>query len=98
MSPRARHRIKMVISPDGTREWFRNGLWHRDDGPAVEWPNGTKVWFYNGRRHRDDGPAVEHADGSTEWWKQGLHVASCPAQEAIAPVDIVRRPRNRSVN
>ena len=51
---------------DRTREWHRNGMRHRDDGPAVERPDGAREWFRNGRRHRDDGPAIEWADGSRE--------------------------------
>lgn len=37
--------------------YYKQGLLHRDDGPAVEGIN--KVWFVNGKRHREDGPAVD---------------------------------------
>lgn len=30
---------------DGTRQWFKKGKRHREDGPAVEWSNGDKHWF-----------------------------------------------------
>ena len=32
--------------PDGTRMWYRQGLLHRTDGPAIEWASdGKKQWF-----------------------------------------------------
>ena len=43
-------------------------IWHRTDGPAVEYSNGTKFWYLNGRLHRTDGPAVEWPDGTEEWF------------------------------
>ncbi len=48
--------------------YVKNGMWHREDGPAVELYNGNKVWSKNGRFHREDGPAVELADGHKEWY------------------------------
>lgn len=44
----------------GDRCWFKDGVPHREDGPAIELGNGTKRWIVNGKRHREDGPAVEH--------------------------------------
>lgn len=52
---------------DGTRRWFRDGEFHRDDGPAVERANGSREWYRDGKRHREDGPAIEWA-GGREWW------------------------------
>lgn len=37
--------------------WYRNGVLHRENGPAVECENGEKHWFIDGKHHRDDGPA-----------------------------------------
>lgn len=54
------------------KRWYRKGLLHRDDGPAVELPDGTKEWWVNGKRHRDDGPAMICANGSRSWWQNGL--------------------------
>ncbi len=42
----------------GTKAWFKNGQWHREDGPAVEYLNGTEKWFANDKLHRTDGPAL----------------------------------------
>ena len=51
--------------------WYLNGLYHRDDGPAVEWANGAKAWWLNGFLHREDGPAIEEADGTKQWYIRG---------------------------
>lgn len=36
------------LSADGTREYFRRGLRHRDDGPAIERPDGSREWWRGG--------------------------------------------------
>ena len=38
--------------------WFKEGLYHREGGPAIEWINGHKEWYKEGTRHRLDGPAI----------------------------------------
>lgn len=48
----------------GNQIWFKNGLCHRDDGPAIIWSipssqEGRKEWYQFGKLHREDGPAVE---------------------------------------
>ena len=39
---------KVMVHPDGTKEWYLNGKLHRVDGPAVEYADGIKVWYLNG--------------------------------------------------
>ncbi len=56
---------------NGTKKWFKNGLLHRLDGPAVEYANGTKEWFKNGKRHREDGPALKFSDSIKYWYLEG---------------------------
>jgi hypothetical protein len=57
-------------------------IFHREDGPAVEWPNGTKRWYLNGKLHREGGPAVEDANGTKFWYLNGkLHREDGPAVE-----------------
>lgn len=34
----------------GVRTWWRDGLRHRDDGPAIERDNGTREWWRNDER------------------------------------------------
>ncbi len=59
------------IDSDGNICHIKNGKWHREDGPAVEWANGDKFWCINDRYHRDGGPAKEFASGHKEWWVNG---------------------------
>jgi hypothetical protein len=55
----------------GNISWYKNGVYHKTDGPAVKWRNGRVEWWLNGERHRKDGPAIIHEDGSEEWWLHG---------------------------
>ena len=60
-------------SPSASKEWFKNSLRHRDDGPAVEHP-GSKKWYKNGLLHREDGPAEISTHGFYQWRINGkLH-------------------------
>lgn len=62
--------------------YYKDGLLHREDGPAVEGKDGSKEWYLNGNLHREDGPAVEYADGSKEWYLHGnRHRLDGPAVE-----------------
>ena len=29
-------------------KWYKNGKYHREDGPAIEWADGSKEWWVNG--------------------------------------------------
>tara|TARA_R110000868_G_scaffold75946_3_gene218773 strand:+ start:2380 stop:2592 length:213 start_codon:yes stop_codon:yes gene_type:complete len=29
--------------------YYKDGVLHREDGPAVEFANGNKVWYYQGK-------------------------------------------------
>jgi len=51
--------------------WYRHGILHREDGPAIEYTDGKKSWWINGKLHREDGPAVEWGDGKIEWLLNG---------------------------
>ena len=59
---------KVEVRPDGNKCWLLNGLYHREDGPAIECANGDKEWYLNGKSHREDGPAIEYANGDKEWY------------------------------
>jgi hypothetical protein len=56
---------KPILEVDdcGTKYWFKNGIFHREDGPAVEYTDGSKYWYQYGYLHRIDGPAVKMSDG-----------------------------------
>ncbi len=51
--------------------YYKNGLYHREDGPAIEYRDTSKHWWVNGERHRLDGPAIEYCNGMKQWWYQG---------------------------
>ena len=33
---------------NGTKEWFADGKYHRENGSAIEYANGDKFWYLNG--------------------------------------------------
>lgn len=49
-------------------------VFHREDGPSIEYVNGDRVWYLNGKLHREDGPAVESVDGSKWWYLNGKYI------------------------
>lgn len=58
----------------GTKTYYKDKemtIFHREDGPAIEWPNGDKSWYLNDKLHRVGGPAIEYADGSKGWFVNG---------------------------
>jgi hypothetical protein len=68
--------------PNGYKEWYKEGEYHRLDGPAIELPDGTKLWYKEGELHRLDGPAVEYPSGEKHWYKEGKqHREGGPAVE-----------------
>jgi len=39
----------IVRAADGRKEWWKDGVLHREDGPAVVWADGTQEWWVNGK-------------------------------------------------
>ena len=61
--------------------WYKDGVMHREDGPAYEGCD-FKEWYIMGELHREDGPAREWSNGGNEWYKDGkLHREDGPAIE-----------------
>ena len=61
--------------------WYKNGTYHREDGPAIEYNSGEKFWFLNGKRHREDGPSIDFSDADDQnnikvcqWWINGIRL------------------------
>lgn len=71
------------VFEDGTKKWRnKDGQYHRQDGPAIEWSGGSKEWWKDGLRHRENGPAVERSNGIKSWYINGLrHREDGPAIE-----------------
>jgi hypothetical protein len=67
----------------GTKRWrLKNGEYHREDGPAIEYVDGSKHWIIYGEYHRENGPAIECPDGSKFWYLNNiLHREDGPALE-----------------
>lgn len=64
--------LRKIQDKTGGKEWWMNGLRHRENAPACEYSDGTKLWFVENKLHREDGPAVEWADGTVEFWINGV--------------------------
>ena len=76
--------IKQETDEDGNVRYYKNGLLHREDGPAIEYVSGYKSWFFDGKLHREDGPAVTYISGSSFWYINGqFHRVDGPAVELI---------------
>ena len=75
--------VNIGIDELGTKIYFVNDRYHREDGPAIETICGHKVWCINGIKHRLDGPAVITSNGlSKQWFVNGLlHRLDGPAVE-----------------
>ena len=73
---------KVKVYANGSKSWYLNGKFHREDGPACEYADGSKLWYLNGKCHREDGPAIEYPDGNKYWYLNGkLHREDGPAIE-----------------
>ena len=72
----------LVVNLYGSKCWYKDGLLHREEGPAEEHPNGNKAWYFHGKFHRIDGPAIETAGGYKVWYLYGkLHREDGPTIE-----------------
>ena len=61
-----------IIDKNGHQRWYKDGKYHREDGPAVILTSGTEFWYKDGRRHREDGPASIFGDGDQYWYKNDV--------------------------
>lgn len=55
----------------GDVEFYRNGVLHNADGPAVDKANGARYWYKNGVLHRIGGPAVYNPSGRNQYFIDG---------------------------
>ncbi|EAP71602.1 MULTISPECIES: hypothetical protein [Ralstonia solanacearum species complex] len=56
------------------KQWVKNGVLHREDGPAVVGRNYA-AWYRHGLLHREDGPAVVKGEVK-EYWFEGCMVSA----------------------
>jgi hypothetical protein len=76
---------ELEVDVYGCKQWVLNGLYHREDGPAVEYKNGDKAWYLNGIYHREDGPAIIHPNGEKEWWFNDYKMSKAEWFRALTP-------------
>jgi hypothetical protein len=65
------------IDKHGDKFYFKDKemtVFHRLDGPAVEWSIGYKEWWVDGKRHRTDGPAIVYSNGYKVWFIDNKHL------------------------
>jgi len=72
--------VELEIARDGTKMWYRNGIRHRNNLPAIVWAFGRKDWIQNDEFHRLDGPAIVHHNGMKHWYYHN-HYVNCNTQE-----------------
>jgi len=60
--------------PVERKEFFRDGVWHRECGPALECSDGSEAWYFQGKFHREDGPAISDPPGYKAWFVHGEKV------------------------
>jgi len=70
-----------VVQPDGGTIWYRNGIVHRDGGPAIERPDGSQEWYSDGIRHCGTGPALISPDGERQWFVHGRELTEAEFDE-----------------
>lgn len=60
-----------ICHSTGSKFWHKNGVLHRDNGPAIMRVSGTREWWVNGQLHRKNKPAVE-GHSVNVYYKHGL--------------------------
>lgn len=63
--------VGLMIIFSGSKMWWKNGLAHRVNGPAIDNVGGDKFWMQQNQLHRINGPAVTRSDNSVEYWVNG---------------------------
>jgi len=51
--------------------WYRNGVYHRENKPAVITTLG-ELWYYNGKLHRLNGPAIINREIDNQYSIHGI--------------------------
>ena len=88
-------KVEHEFYSDGTvdKVWKnKNGKYHREDGPALEYSNGVRIWYKNNRWHREDGPACIYSDGKFEYY---LFNKSFSKEEYLVEIEKIKEERKR---
>jgi hypothetical protein len=68
-----------AVFSDDTKEYYRQGARHRENGPAVLITKDNYIraeWWIDGKLHRENKPAVIDSEGTVEYWKDGSQAHS----------------------
>ena len=62
-----------------SEKWYKNGVLHKEDGPAVikYYTDGItfmEEWYKEGTMHREDGPAIIHYNNNGEIEKYSYYI------------------------
>jgi len=67
--PNGRHMVS-----HGTYIYTKNGLKHRENGPAEVRRDGYQAYYTDGVKDRKGAPAVIRPDGIVEYWEKGKFI------------------------
>ena len=66
---------KQICIHPGMTIWYKHGVIHNDNGPAIVSPfTKTNAWYKNGVRHNDKGFAITYSDGVRHRYLNGVRV------------------------
>jgi hypothetical protein len=75
----------------GDKRYFKDKemtIYHRIDGPAIEWADGDKEWYVDDKLHRLDGPAIEYANGDKYWYVDGKELTKREFNAFTSPLEL----------
>jgi len=61
----------LIVGNDGAKRYYKDGQYHREDGPSIVSARGSKYYHINGKLHREDGPAIDRWNNTKEWYLNG---------------------------
>ena len=62
----------LIVDRYGTEIYYKDDLFHREDGPAVIFIDGTVEYYIKDKLHREDGPAVIYPTGVIEYYIEDM--------------------------
>ena len=68
----------------GYEAWYKNGLLHREDGPAVYYGH-ARYWYRCGYQHCATGPAFVSDSGLKDWALYGKRVTAEDVFQQLTP-------------
>ena len=85
--------MESIVTQDeyGNIEYVNEkGVYHREDGPALEYSDGYKAWYINGKRHREDGPAIIFSNGETSYYLNNNYYTKEDWEAEVAKLKLER--------